>query len=77
MSRSAGQPADVGAALDGAADQARLLQSLDVLGRRGQRHVEGRRELAHRALALGQTAQHPATRGVSQGVEDGVKLGGL
>ena len=36
---------------------------------------ERRCELADRALALGQFAQHPAARGIAQGVEDGVQLG--
>ena len=60
-------------ALDGAADEAGPFQRFDVLGGRRQRHVEGRRQFPHCALAVRERAQHPAAGGVAQGVENGVE----
>jgi hypothetical protein len=52
-----------------------LLQHLDVLRGRRQRDREGLRQLAHRALGLGEIAQHPPAGGIAQSVEDGVEVG--
>ena len=64
----------MGAAAHLAADQAGILQRLDVLGGGRERDREGLGKLADRALAVGELAQHPPARGVAEGVEDGVQL---
>jgi hypothetical protein len=62
------------AAANLAADQPGILQRLDVLGGRRQRHREWLRELAYRALALGKIAEHLPAGGVAERVEDGIEL---
>ena len=68
------EPADMGAPAHLAAHQPGTLQRLDVLGGGLQGDGEGLCELADRALAGGEIAQHLPPRGVAQGVEDGVEL---
>jgi hypothetical protein len=58
-------------ALDGR--QPRGLQHADVLGDRGQRHVEAGRELADRAIAATKPRENVATRRVGEGVEGGIE----
>jgi hypothetical protein len=48
-----------------------------VLGRRGERHVEGRGQLADIALALRQPAQHGAAGGIGERVEHAVEGRGV
>ena len=72
--RSGFEMTEVGAAAHFATDQAGILQRLDVLGRCGERDREGLGELADRALAVGEVAQHLPARGVAQGVEDRIQL---
>ena len=50
-------------------------EDLDVLRRRGQRHVERLRELAHGQLAVGQSPEHRAPRVMSQRVKHRVHAG--
>src|SRR5256714_2404860 len=52
------------------ADQARLLEHLEVLGDRGLGHVEARRDVAGAALAAGEQAQDLAARGLGDRLED-------
>ena len=67
----------MGAAAHFAADQAGALERLDVLRGGGERNLERLGELADRALAAGEVAQHLAAGGVTERVEDGVELWGL
>ena len=71
------EPADMRAPPHLAADQAGMLQHPYVLGGRRERHRKGFRELAHRALAAGEIAQHLPPRGVAERVEHRVHLRGL
>ena len=57
-----------------AADQPGALQRLDVLRGGRQRDREGLGQLAHRPIAASQLAQHPAARGVPEGVKDRIEL---
>ena len=63
----------MGAAAHLAADQPGLFQCLDVLGGRRQRDRVGLGQLSHRALAIGEVAQHAPARVVAEGVEDGIQ----
>jgi hypothetical protein len=54
------------AAVHAAADQAGLLQHLDVLGDRVQRHGEGRGHIGHARLAGRQPVEDRAPRGVAE-----------
>ena len=65
------------AALDGTAQQSRLLQHLHVLGGGGEGHVEGLGQLAHGARAAGQPPQHGPAGGIAQRAEHTIKRGGL
>ena len=67
----------MGAAADLAPEKPGLLQHLDVLRGGRQRDREGLRQLAHRALAAAEIAEHPPPGGIGEGVEDGVEPGCL
>ena len=73
--RAGVEAAQMGPAAHLAPDHPSLLQHLDVLRGGGERDREGLGELAHRALARAQLAQHPAAGGIAQGVKDGVEVG--
>lgn len=60
-------------AADGPFDQARTLEILDVLRRRGEGHPVRRRELADGPLALSEPLEHRATGVVAEGSEDQVE----
>ena len=60
-----------------AADQSGVLEHLDVLGGRGERHGEGLRQLAHRPFAADELAEHPPAGRVAEGVKDRGELGRL
>jgi hypothetical protein len=77
MQRARIQAAGVHATLHVALDESRALEHLDVLGRTGQRDVEGRGKLADRARLPGKRMQHRAPGGVGERAEDGVEAGGL
>ena len=72
--RAGFEAAHVRAAAHLAADQAGVLQRLDVLGGRGERDRERLGKLPDRALAVGEIAQHLAARAVAEGVEERVEL---
>jgi hypothetical protein len=59
------------------ADQPRLLERPDVLRGRRKRDRERLGELADRARAARQLAQHPPACRVTEGVEDGIEFGRL
>ena len=67
----------MGAAAHLAADEAGVLERLDVLRGGGQRDGERLGELPDRALPAGERAEHPAAGGVAEGVEDRVEFGRL
>jgi hypothetical protein len=48
-----------------------------VLRGRRERDREGGRQLADRARALGEFAQHLSARGVTEGMKDSIQLRGL
>ena len=75
--RSGVEAAPVGAAAHLPADQSGLLERLDVLGGRRERDRERLGELADRARAARELAQHPPPRGVAQRVKDGIEFGRL
>ena len=72
--RSGIEAAQMGPATHFATDQPRVLQRLDVLRGRRERHGEGFRKLADRSLAAGEFAKHLPAGGVAEGVKDGVEL---
>ena len=72
--RSGVETAQMGAPAHLATDQPGVLQRLDVLRGRRERHGEGLGELADRSLAAGEFAQHAPARGVAERVKDGVQL---
>lgn len=61
------------APLDAAGEQTRVLKHPQVLGDRGERHVERIREFAHGRGGTGQTFEDRATGGVGEGGERGVE----
>lgn len=75
--RSRRETAQMGAAADLPSDETCGLENADVLGSGGQRHGAGRREVADAARAVRKLPQHGATGAVPEGVEDGVKIGGI
>ena len=71
------QPAEMLPAGDAATHEIGPLQHAHVLGGRGERHLEGRGELAEAALlAAGQSPDDRAAGGVGEGVEHAVQPGG-
>jgi hypothetical protein len=62
------------ASLDGR--QTSGLQHTDVLGDRGERHVEAGRELANRTIPAGQPRENVAARRVGEGMEGRIEDGG-
>jgi hypothetical protein len=72
--RSRLEAARTGAATHLAPDQPGVLQALDVLGDGRERDREGLRELAHRPIPACQSAKHPPTRGIAEGLKDGIEL---
>ena len=62
------------AALLARADQAALLEQMDVLHEGRQRHVERLRQFADARRPLAQPPQHGPARGIGQGLEDAVEL---
>ena len=71
------EAAEMGSSAYLASDQTSLLQRPDVLRGGGEGDREGLRKLADRPLPPDQIPQHPASRGIAEGVEDGIKLGGI
>ena len=69
------EAADMGPSADLAADEAGMFQHFDMLGRAGEADRERLRQLAHRALSVGKMAEHPAPRGVAEGVEHQIQSG--
>ena len=63
------EPAIMGPTAHIAPDQPRIFQSLDMLGGRGERYGERRGELADRAFATGEIAQHPPPSRIAQRME--------
>src|SRR5438445_10854352 len=68
--RSGVEAAQMSAPAHFATDQSGVLQSLDVLRGRGERHREGLSKLAYRSFTAGQFAKHPPARAVTQGMKD-------
>lgn len=66
----------MGAAAHLATDQAGVFQRFNVFRGGRERDGKGLRELAYRALATGEFAQHPPAGGVAEGMKDGIQLGG-
>lgn len=62
------------ATTDLAPDQAGLLEDLHMLGRAGEAHREGPRELANRLFTEGEAGEHPPPRDVAQRMKDVIKL---
>ena len=75
--RAGGEAAQMRAAAHLAPEQPGVLQHLDVLRGRGKRDREGGRQLADRARALGEVAQHLPARGVAEGTKDNIQVRGL
>lgn len=59
-----------------AVNEASVLQGLDVLRGRSERHIEGLCELAYGFLSIGKLAQHPPARDIAKGVKNGIELSG-
>jgi hypothetical protein len=72
--RSGVKAAQMGAAAHLATDQPGVLQGFDVFRGSRKRNSKGFRKLTYRSLAKGEFAKHPSSRGVAQGVKDGIQL---
>jgi len=57
-----------------ATDQPGVLQRLDVFRGRRERHGKGLCKLAYRSFPTGELAKHSPTRGIAEGVKDGIEL---
>lgn len=68
------EPADVPPTRHGAPDETRSLENAQVLGGRGQRHLQRLGQLAEGQLAIGQPAEHVPSRVVRERVEHRVQL---
>src|SRR5207244_3996012 len=69
------EAAQMRAAAHLAADQSGVLECLDVLRGRRERHREGLGKLAHRSFAAGEVAQHPPACGIAESMKDRIELG--
>ncbi|KAG1390106.1 hypothetical protein G6F58_013093 [Rhizopus delemar] len=65
----------MGAAMDGAPDQAGAFQGLHMLGGTGKTHAQGRCQLSDGLIPLCQAAQHVTARGIGQRAKDGIQSG--
>src|SRR5689334_4465649 len=65
----------VNAPADGALHKSGALEGLDVLRRRGERHLVRCRELADGLLAFGEPLEHGASSVVAEGAEHEVEAG--
>jgi hypothetical protein len=59
---------------DRAADEAGAFQNTDVLGRGGERHPIGRRQVAYGRLPLNEPLEHGPAGRVGQGMKDRIEI---